>query len=143
MKFFLLLIVLFVNAAFAQQDAVAFFYKPDRVAVLIQERLNDGTRISDFIEHVTTERYFETTSVDGSIRIGCLKRVIGADCVLNFIPSHSVKFMDRAIVVSTTLEDLGLPNVGAFNMSFAGSMKDKFKLEIKEDGTVRMEGSKK
>lgn len=143
MKYFFLLIALFVNTAFAQQDSVAFFYKPDRVVVLIQERKEAGTRLADFIDHVSADVIYTSTSLDKSIRIACGKGVLGSECTFTFTPSAAVQIKDRAMVVKTNLENLGLPNVGEFKMAFAGSMKDKFMLQIMNDGSVRMEGSKK
>lgn len=143
MKYALLLIVLLMNTAFAQRDSVAFFYKPDRVSVFIQERLEAGNRLTDFIDHVSADVTYTSTSVDKSIRIACYKGVLGSECTFTFTPGAAVQIKDRSLVVNTTLENLGLPNVGEFKMSFAGSMKDKFRMEILDDGTVRMEGSKK
>lgn len=143
MKYLFLLAALSVNAAFAQRDSVAFFYRPERVSVLIQERKEAGTRLEDFIDHVSSDIIYTSTSQDQNIRIACGKGMLGSECTFTFTPGPAVVIKDRALVVNTTLENLGLPNVGPFKMSFAGSMKDKFSLEILPDGTVRMEGSKK
>lgn len=143
MKFVLLFATLLINTAFAQQDSVAFFYKPDRVSVLIQERKEARTRLEDFIDHVSSDIVYTSTSQDNNIRIACGKGYFGSECTFSFTPGPAVVIKDRSLLVNTTLENLGLPNVGPFKMSFASSMKDRFTLEILPDGTVRIEGSKK
>lgn len=143
MKFILLLAALLVNTAFAQRDSVAFFYRPERVVVLIQERIEAGSRLSNFIDHVSNGTIYTSTSEDNSIRISCGKGTLGSECRFTFTPGEVVEIKDRALVVNTTSKNLGFPNTGAFKMSFQGSMKDRFIIEIFEDGTVHMEGSKK
>lgn len=143
MKKFALLAALFISSAYAQEDSVGFFYKKDKVIVLINERVEVGTRLSDFISLVSSDDVYSVTTQDKSIAIRCGRVNIGSGCTMQFIPGKNVQIKDRSLIVNTTVQELGLPNVGAFEMSFASSMKDKFKLVITNDGKVYMEGSKK
>ncbi|WP_408096172.1 hypothetical protein ACJVC5_14125 [Peredibacter sp. HCB2-198] len=143
MKFALLTLsaLVFAVSAIAANDSVAFFYKPEKVGVLINERSQTG-RLSNFLNHFGNSDVLNTTSTDQKINISCARGQIGIACTFTFLPAQNIQIRDRALSVVTNVAALGLPNAGAFEMSFASSMKDKFNFAVSDKGEIRMTGSK-
>ena len=144
MKNIIIIAALFITqTAFAQKDSVAFFYRPEKVVVLINERNEAGTRLLDFMKHFGNEEGFRATSSDGAIDFVCGRGTFGSTCKFVFSPTSSVRIADRSLSAMTIVQDLGLPDNGAFTMSFASSMKDRFTVAITGDGRIEFFGSKK
>lgn len=143
MKFALLILsaLVFAVSAFASSDSVAFFYNPEKVVVLINERSQTG-RLNNFMNHFGNNDVLNATSADQKINISCARGQLGIACTFKFFPSEFVQIRDRSLNVVTNVAVLGLPGTGAFEMSFASSMKDKFSFNVEDNGQIHMTGSK-
>ncbi|WPU67192.1 hypothetical protein [Peredibacter starrii] len=143
MKFALLTLsaLVFAVSAIASSDSVAFFYNPEKVVVLINERSQTG-RLNNFMNHFGNNDVLNTTSIDQKINISCARGQLGIACTFKFFPSELIQIRDRSLIVQTNVAALGFPSVGAFEMSFASSMKDKFNFAVKDNGEILMTGSK-
>lgn len=144
MKFMIVSLVamMSVASAFASRDSVAFFYSPKKVSVLINERSLVG-RLDGFMRHLGQSNSLRAISQDGSMDLGCARGDIGISCTFTFIPGQDIRIQNRSLAVLTHISALNLANNGAFQMSFASSMKDLFYFEMNENGEILMEGSKK
>lgn len=143
MKLLVLFISLFSFSAIANQDSVAFFYRPEKVIVLINERIEAGMRLEQFLNALGGADHIEATSQDGTISFTCGRAALGNSCRFVFTPSEKVIIQDRALSAIFSANDLGITTSGKFEMTFAGSMKDRFSLRISEDGTIDIFGSKR
>ena len=143
MKFALLAIsaLVFAVSAIAANDSVAFFYNPEKVVVLINERSHVG-HLNNLLNHFGNSDVLSTSSADQKINITCARGQLGIGCTLTFFPAQNIQIRNRALNVVTNVAALGLPNAGAFEMSFTSSMKDRFNLAVSHDGEIRMNGSK-
>ena len=142
MKFLALLISLMSFSAFAQQDSVAVFYRPERVVILINERFEQGNRLNDFLDQIGAGESFDVITTDKTINISCYRGTMGSSCTFKFMPGNGIVIQDRSVTVKTTLNTLKLTDVPPFKMHFRGSMNDKFDLVITEDGGVQIFGAK-
>lgn len=134
--------LMLMSSAFANNDSVAFFYQPNEVGVLINERTQTG-RLDAFMKHFGAADYLKGSTQNETIRFECGRGYYGLSCVFKFYPSANVQIKDRSMQAETSAQALNLPANGAFAMSFASSMKDKFNFAISSDGVIRMDGSKK
>ena len=141
MKFAILLSASLLTSAYAANDSVAFFYNPEKVVVLINERNLSG-RLDRFMRHFGNSDVLATSSSDNSIAINCNRARLGIGCSFKFKPSNTVRIQNRSLKVDTSAKFLNLPDVGVFQMNFASSMKDKFEFVMLENGSIRMTGSK-
>lgn len=123
------------------RDSVAFFYRPEKVVVLINERSSSG-RLIQFMEQFTFESKLVGASNDGTITFSCSRNSIEAGCRFRFLPSANVAINNRRLKTSIASEELGLSPAGTFKMNFASSMKDRFQLVIDDEGIMTIEGSK-
>lgn len=137
-----ILFCLTIGIANANRDSVAFFYKEDKVAVLINERANYG-RLHSLLDHLNLDGRLNVLSSDESIKLSCTESDEGVGCTFRFLPSENVVIAERSLVAETTLAAVGLENNGAFEISFASSMKDKLHIKITDDGKLIITGSKK
>lgn len=139
---FALSLLTLMSSAFATNDSVAFFYQPNEVGVLINDRTQTG-RLDAFMRHFGAEDYLQGSTQSETIRFECGRGYFGISCVFKFYPAANVQIKDRSMLAQTSAQDMNLPANGAFEMSFASSMKDRFNFAISTDGVIRMEGSKK
>jgi hypothetical protein len=137
-----ILFCLTIGIAQANRDSVGFFYKEDKVVVLINERTSYG-RLHALLDHLNLGDRLNVLSNDETIKLSCTKSWEGVGCTFRFFPSENVTIENRSLIAEASLEALGLDNNGEFEISFASSMKDKLHIRITEDGKLIITGSKK
>lgn len=143
MKTIILLTTLLLSQlALASQDSVAVFYRPEKVIVLINERIQAGVRLQEFMNHFGATDSFMASNDDESIVITCGQSSTSSSCKFIFTPAQDVVIKDRTVTVKTSLRNFNLNNNGEFKMEFASSMNDKFFFTVSADGDITMTGSK-
>lgn len=133
--------LLFSFSAFAQRDSVAFFYRPHKIDVLLNER-GEVSRLQNFMNYFEAGHELSLLSEDHDIKIQCARLVDKATCTLTFYPSTDVLTVNRELQVTKRLSSFGLERNDEFEMHFQGSMKDNFHLVI-NDGVLTISASKK
>ena len=123
------------------RDSVAFFYRTDKVVVLINERGQAG-RLQDFFAVLGASENFYVSNEDESMKFGCSRNFEGASCTFTFFPAPNLQIVERSLKGRAHLQDFGLSTDGPFSMYFESSMKDKFTLEIDAEGALFFSGSK-
>jgi len=133
-----LLLLLQINNAMASRDSLAFFYKPNKVSVLINELTPYG-RLGDFMNQFTTEASFQREA-DG-FKMSCSRTLRGAGCRFHFTPEDNILIQDRTLSAQFDLEAMEPTLNDSFVVNFASSANDKLRITI-EDNTLIFEGSK-
>lgn len=137
----LISMVLISTLSWAHQDSIAFFYSPNKVNVLINER-GTFSRLHDFMNLFTDTHELLLVSENNDMKIGCARSVEKVACTFTFYPSHNVRIEDRHLAVTVPLMFLTSMVIDDFEMNFRSSMKDSLQLQIK-NGVVVTSGSKK
>lgn len=137
----LTLMILASSFAWANQDSIAFFYSPNKVNVLINEK-GTSSRLHDFMNLFTDAHELLLVSENKDMKIGCARSVEKVACTFTFYPSHYVRIDDRQLAAAVPLLFLSPSVLDNFEMNFRSSMKDNLQLHIR-DGVVVISGSKK
>lgn len=137
----LLLGLIFSVSAFAQRDSVAFFYRPHKIDVLLNER-GEVSRLQNFMNYFKAGHELNLLSEDQDIKIQCARIIDKATCTLTFYPSTDVFTVNRELQATKKLSNFGMERKDEFEMHFQGSMKDNFHLVI-NDGVMTISASKK
>lgn len=141
-KYILLPFMLVTSSlAWANFDSIAFFYSPNKVNVLINER-GTSSRLHDFMNLFTDAHELVLISENNDMKIGCARSVEKVACTFTFYPSHYVRIEDKELAAAVPLMFLSPVVLDGFEMSFRSSMKDNLQLQIR-DGVVVISGSKK
>ena len=135
------MLTLMASPVFASRDSIAFFYKPEKVGILINERGTSG-RIHDFMDHLGASEDLYLLSKDETIMLGCKRIENAATCTFRFLPGADVLTENKELHVKTSLSNFNLEEIAYFEMKFLSSMKDNIHLEIK-DGFLNIDASKK
>lgn len=136
-----LMLSLFSAVSYAQLDSVAFFYTPQKINVLINER-GEVSRLQNFMNFFNAGHELFLVSKDNDIKFACARDYDKATCTLTFYPSQDVQTQNRELRLVKSLENFDLDIQDSFTMSFRGSMKDNFHLVI-ENGVMTIFASKK
>lgn len=126
---FLSLLLSLSTSALAARDSVAYFYSPQKVNVLLNER-GINSRIQQFMNVLGGEN--ELMIVTGDMKLGCARKEDRATCTFTFYPSPTIKFINKELFVEKSLVSLELDERLEFEMSFQGSMKDQLNLRLSE-----------
>lgn len=86
----LLLTLLLATQSHAAADSVAVFHRPEKVAILVNERGRNG-RIQQFFNAWGIERELFWENEDQSFRINCGRSEAGATCNFRLLPSAQVQ----------------------------------------------------
>ena len=134
-------IALFSTVSLAQRDSVAFFYTPQKINVLINER-GEVSRLQSFMSFFNAGNELILRSQDKDIKLECARMIDRATCTFTFYPSVNVQTVNRELHVMKDLANFGLDINESFEMKFLGSMKDNIHLVI-ENGVLNITASKK
>jgi hypothetical protein len=137
----LISMVLISTLSWAHQDSIAFFYSPNKVNVLINER-GTFSRLHDFMNLFTDTHELLLVSENNDMKIGCARSVEKVACTFTFYPSHYVRIEDSLLAAAVPLTFFTPSVLDNFEMSFRSSMKDNLQLQIR-NGVVVISGSKK
>lgn len=132
---------LFSFSTFAQRDSVAFFYTPQKINVLLNER-GEVSRLQSFMNYFEVGHELILHSQDGDIKFECARMIDKATCTFTFYPSKDVQTVNRELRVLKDLANFNVTRTDSFEMHFQGSMKDNFHLLI-NDGVLTISASKK
>jgi hypothetical protein len=82
--------LLFAPLSFSASDSVAVFHRPEKVAILVNERGHNG-RIQQFMNAWGAKDELFWQSSDESFRLNCGRSETGATCNFRLLPSPSVE----------------------------------------------------
>ena len=132
--------------AVAAWDSVGVFHRPEKVVVLINERIERGTRLQSWIELFGAEKV-RFTSLAGDIHFECGITDSGSGCTFRFLPGQENVIEGRRVESSVAIADLepmGFKTIEAqnFDISFLNSNGDAFRVWT-EAGRVHFAGQKR
>lgn len=123
------LLMLISLPVFASRDSIAFFYKTEKVGILLNERGTNG-RIQNFMDFLGAQENMLLLSKNGDVKLGCARNEENASCTFTFLPSANVETQNKELNVKISLNQFDLEVTEDFEMSFLGSMKDKLDLKV-------------
>lgn len=131
----------FISNACASRDSIGFFYRSEKVDIVLTERSKNG-RIPRFMDYLLVNNSVFLENNEKTIKLGCAREENRSSCTFTFYP-HEAKILikDKTLIVSMPLDELGLISNGDFEMYFEGSMNDKMFFEIKNN-ILSIEASK-
>lgn len=144
MKKFLFIIstLLLSSSTFAASDSVAVFHRPEKVAVLVNER-GEYSRLQSLMTNLAgTDDKIHVINDSDTVVITCGRNTEAASCTFSFLQGKDVLIESRKMSASARLSELGLAGSEDFETSFESSMQDKFSITVK-DGFIFFNSSKK
>lgn len=143
MKYFALLTFLLSTQAFAASDSVAVFHRPEKVAVLVNER-GEASRLQMLMDNLNAGKDLHVINEADSIMITCGRVINAASCTFSFLKGKGVliETSPRQLFATADLNDLGVESSERFETTFESSMEDYLHILV-ADGKIHFTASKK
>lgn len=138
--FFLISSLLISSQLYAASDSVAVFHRPEKVAVLVNER--GPGRLQALMDNLGAGESLHVINNTDTVMITCGRNIEAASCTFSFLEGKDVLIESRKMSALARLEDLEIESSEAFETSFESSMEDKFAISVNE-GVIHFSASKK
>ncbi len=138
--FFLISSLLLSSQLYAASDSVAVFHRPEKVAVLVNER-GDG-RLQALMNNLGAGESLHVINNTDTVMITCGRNIEAASCTFSFLEGKDVLIEARKMSAMARLKDLEIESSEVFETSFESSMEDKFSISVK-NGEIHFAASKK
>ena len=126
----------------AAADSVAVFHRPEKVAVLVNER-GEYSRLQALMSNLAgTDDRVHVINDSDTVVITCGRNSEAASCTFSFLQGKDVLIENRKMASTARLAELGLDSSEDFETSFESSMEDKFFITVR-DGSIFFNSSKK
>ncbi|MGZ3711167.1 MAG: hypothetical protein ACXVBE_05395 [Bdellovibrionota bacterium] len=124
-----LLTLLLSTSAPAASDSVAVFHRPEKVAILVNERGRNG-RIQQFMNAWGVQDEIFWQSADESFRINCGRTETGATCNFRLLPSAQVEIKQKESTGHAQWKGTG-PTPADVHFTFESSRENFFEFTSK------------
>jgi len=133
-----LLFAFFLLPAFAVNDSVAVFLRPEKSVILINERGADS-RLQNLFSALNADTDLLWESEDKSIRLNCGRNETAATCTIRLLPSQRVSIEARRVLASAELR--GIQNPKNAELTWESSRFNRFTVKI-FNGRIELIGQK-
>lgn len=133
-RFYLITTILSFSSVSYGWDAVAVFYRPEKVVIQINEENHQG-RLDQLIRVFQKEDNLLLLSRDKSFKLNCARGTIGITCIFRFLPSPMIKIENRTVSAQLNIKDLNLlpEESSELEISFLNSNDDYMKLTVLDE----------
>lgn len=133
MKF--IIIALLALPAYAANDSVAVFLRPEKSVILINERGADS-RLQRLIKAFGPDKELLWESPDKVIRLNCARNDSAATCTIRLLPSINVQIENKRVFARAPIE-----GVSDLDLTWESSRYNRFNLRIAY-GSIDLTGQK-
>ncbi len=139
----LLLSLLLSTQLFAANDSVGIFHRPEKVAILVNER-GEGARLQMLMDNLNAGKDLHVINEADSIMLTCGRIIDAASCTFSFLKGKGVliETNPRQLFATADLKELGIESSEKFETIFESSMGDYLHILV-ADGKIHFTASKK